>query len=229
MLQFHKSSETNGQFSLSRAVTVYTNIKVNIAESPSVLQCIESAKEDFEYSRSIRWPSNVRSSLFNSCDQKEKFKKTILPLQEQLKEDVEAYLKFLSFDDNNYEWKYKDAWGNKYTDYEFQETHSHIDPLIKKDTSKFNILSLIYYPEKNDSHVLVFESCLPQNLELFYKFPTKVTTPLNTDDPTSIFSEKYMVIIFPSFLRHSVKFIKESNKERFSISMNITANEKNIV
>ena len=64
------------------------------------------------------------------------------------------------------------------------------------------------------------------NLNNYWYLPVKSATPFNTFKPAGISSEKNLVVIFPSFLEHSVKFINESNEERFSISVNIEVYKK---
>jgi len=229
MLQFMKHPHTEGDISLFGGVSVYTNVKKDIQNIPKILQSIKDVKKNYEYSSSMIWNCNVRTSFFNSLEQNQKLKKNILPLQENLKEDINAYLEFFDFDNDNYEWQYGDTWANKYKNNEFQEKHNHVGDKGVQTDEELTVnqaISLIFYPEECDSHILTFHTEIP-NLNNFWHLPIKNYTLFNTFKSAGISAEKNMVIIFPSFLDHSVRFFKESNRERFSISMNIEINKKN--
>ena len=92
------------------------------------------------------------------------------------------------------------------------------------------ILSVIYLPFKNDSHSLCINLQEVNNLHSRYFLPVKENNSANAfalGTPHELNSmEDNTVIIFPSCVNHSVKWVNPSNTDRISFSANIVIKQK---
>ena len=180
------------------------------------------------------WNCNVRSSFFKTKktlggNEKniERMAKESAPLSEYLSVDILAFLEYLNFDSPNYIWGFELWWGQKYGNGEYQEIHNHLShPLEDMKT----ILSVIYLPYKNDSHSLCINLQEGINLHSSYFLPVNENNSENAfalGSPHHLNSlEDNTVIIFPSYVNHSVKWVNPSTTDRISFSSNIVISPK---
>jgi len=199
----------------------HVNVPSNVEEAIDNL----SQKIPENLTEPIGWSCNTRTTFFEYKKKMGEITKILHPLLKYLHNDVHAHLEFLDFDFDNYNWTYDYWWGNKYKNGEFQESHNHLNNGI----TEFTILSLIYYPKKSDSHLLLLHLKENVDLDKKYFFPVKEYNDINNYNLQShgFYPDKdHTLIIFPSYLDHSVKWVKNTEEERMSISTNIIIKKK---
>ena len=214
-----------GNLYSSSGVPIYLNTK-KFENEEEISQVVNNIKNNFEYRTHQDWTGNVRTTAtpYNEPGQSDEILKIANPLLQSLTEDITCYLRDLNFDLDNYDWVIPEIWANKYYSNELQETHDHVSH--RKD-SKPSLLSLVYYPEDNDSHFFIINHSFYQNLSQRWFIPE--TSVTGWFEPEAMVFKKNSIIIFPSFLEHNVSPILKDGKqetERFTISMNIFAEHK---
>jgi len=219
--------ETGGNLYSSSGIPIYLNIK-KFENEEEIFQTVNNIKNNFEYRMNRGWYGNVRTTAtpYNEPGQSGEILKIATPLLSSLAEDITCYLRELNFDFHNYDWVIPEIWANKYYNNEQQENHDHVS--LRKD-SKPSLLSLVYYPEDNDSHIFIINDSFYQNLSQKWFIPeTSITGWFESE---AMVFKKNSIIIFPSFLEHNVCPILKDGKqetERFTISMNIFVDKKEI-
>jgi len=234
MFSIAQNDDLGSQVMNAGGVPIYISTKKEIpTKIKSTLSIMEKDIPE-KITKPIKWNCNVRSSYFktkmslggNETDI-ERMVKESEPLSEYLSVDVLAFLEYLNFDSQNFVWGFELWWSQKYGNGEYQEIHNHLShPLDDMKT----ILSVIYLPYKNDSHSLCINLQEGINLHSSYFLPVNENNSANAfalGSPHHLNSlEDNTVIIFPSYVNHSVKWVNPSKKDRVSFSSNVVIQKK---
>ena len=214
-----------GNLYSSSGVPIYLNTK-KFENEEEISQIVNNIKNNFEYRTHQDWQGGCRTTATewdNTTGQSSEMLQIADPLLQSLAEDITCYLRDLNFDFKNYDWVIPEIWANKYYNNEIQENHDHVS--LRIDT-KPSLLSLVYYPENNDSHKFIINQTFYNRLAQRWFIPESSATGWFKSEAMSF--KKNSVIIFPSFLEHNVWPVLKDGKstERFTISMNIYADKK---